>query len=223
MTGDTTTSGALRSRHPFARSVKKLADIAAASALLVITSPLVGVAAVGTVLTSGLPVLFSQERIGAGGVPFRVWKMRTMRVHSQSAEEVGQVTGSHPLVTPWGRLLRRTKVDELPQLLAVVTGSMSLIGPRPTVPEQVIAYGLWERRRLEVAPGLSGWAQVSGNVQLPWAERIALDVWYIDHWSLHLDLRIIFRTLKTVLLGESEDNQAVEEAMLYAKRARGSS
>ena len=141
-----------------------------------------------------------------------------MRTHNHAAEFVGQVTDSHPLVTPWGRLLRRSKVDELPQLISVVTGKMSLIGPRPTIPEQVARYSDWEMRRLEVRPGLSGWAQVNGNIALTWSERIALDIWYVDHWSLKLDARILFRTLRTVLLGESANRHAVKEASLHAKR-----
>lgn len=211
-----------RRTSAWSRSAKFFADRVAACLVLLATSPLLVLTACVSLLTDGLPILFSQTRIGRNGTPFRVWKFRTMRVHDSSVARLGQISGSHPLVTPWGRILRRTKVDELPQLLPVVAGHMSLVGPRPTVPEQVSQYDEWELRRLEVLPGLTGWAQVNGNVALSWAERIDLDVWYIDHWSIRLDLRILAMTLRTLLLGETRNSRALEEATDYADCSRGS-
>lgn len=207
----------------WAETFKSVADRTAAGLLLLVASPILGGVALITLVTDGRPVFFSQVRSGRRGVPFRLWKLRTMRVHDTPVAEVGQVTGSHPLVTPWGRVLRRTKLDELPQLWSVVSGEMSLVGPRPTIPEQILEYGDWESRRLSVRPGLTGWAQVNGNVSLSWAERIDLDIWYIDHWSVGLDLKILAQTVGTVIFGEAKDEQALEEAKSHAQRTGGGS
>ena len=204
------------------RVVKSVIDRLVACLVFGFTSPALLIVAFISLVTDGSPVLFQQTRVGRRQAPFRIWKFRTMRLHDLTVEAVGQVTGSHPLVTPWGRVLRRTKLDELPQLLSVITGHMSLVGPRPTIPEQVSLYDEWELRRLEVLPGLTGWAQVNGNASLSWSERIDLDVWYIDHWSIRLDLKILAMTLRTVLLGEARDSRALKEATVYAKCSRGS-
>ena len=203
--------------------VKGIADRAVAAILLLVTSPLLMLFALLTWLTDGPPILFRQERAGRAGRAFTVSKIRTMRLHGESTSTVGQVTGNHPLVTPLGRLLRRSKIDELPQLTSVLRGDMSLVGPRPTLPEQTAQYGNWERRRLNVRPGLTGWAQVNGNIRLSWPERIDLDVWYVDHWSLWLDLRVLARTAVTVANGERRNDAALREAQDYAKRVGGRS
>jgi lipopolysaccharide/colanic/teichoic acid biosynthesis glycosyltransferase len=162
------------------------------------------------------PPLFRQMRAGRHGRRFELLKLRTMRFHDQSPEELGQVETDHALITPLGSVLRRFKLDELPQLINVLRGDMSLVGPRPTLPEQADSYDAFERRRLDVAPGLTGWAQVNGNIRLGWRDRIALDVWYVDHWSLWLDMTILARTLGVVLFGERANNTALEEALTYA-------
>lgn len=204
-----------------ARAVKRLLDVAVAVAGLLVAAPLLAVAAAAILLEDGRPVLFVQERAGRGGQPFRLVKLRTMRVHDRPAVEVGQVGLDDPLVTRVGRLARRTKLDELPQLVNVVRGEMSLVGPRPALPEQAAAYDEVDRIRLEVRPGLTGWAQVNGNVQLDWDQRIALDIWYVRHWSLALDVRILLRTVTVVVAGERADSAVVEECVRYADGLRG--
>jgi len=139
-----------------------------------------------------------------------------MRVNTLSAVVVGQVRSKHPMVTTVGRWLRRFKIDELPQLLNVLRGEMTLIGPRPTVREQVDEYTPFQRRRLEVLPGMTGWAQVNGGVELTWAQRIILDVWYIDHRSFWLDLKILWRTLAVIWSGDEAHLSALEVACDYA-------
>lgn len=166
-----------------------------AALLLVLGLPLLLLVAALIVAESGRPVLFRQTRIGYRGRPFDVIKFRTLH------------KGAHDPAAPrdratWvGRALRRWSLDEWPQLWNVVRGEMSLVGPRPTLPDQVAAYGAFERRRLEVRPGLTGWAQIHGRNALSWPERIALDVWYVDHASLGLDLRILARTPGVLLSG----------------------
>ncbi len=203
-----------------ARRVKRAIDTAGAGALLLLLSPLLAAAAAMVALEDGRPVLFSQERVGRDGRPYRLWKFRTMRRHDAAPEAVGQVHGEHPLVTRVGRVLRRFKVDELPQLVNVLRGEMSLVGPRPTIASQVAAYDEFQRRRLRVAPGLTGWAQVNGNVSLSWRERIELDVWYVDHWSLALDARILLATLSVLARGETPRPRAVQRAAEHAERTR---
>ncbi|MDX1620183.1 MAG: sugar transferase [Nitriliruptorales bacterium] len=168
---------------------RRVIDVAAASIALLALAPLLGLVALAIVATSGRPVLFRQQRPGLHGRNFRILKFRTMRPARYEGEP-----DPYRLDT-LGRLLRRWSVDELPQLWNVLRGDMSIIGPRPTLPEQVEQYGAWERRRLEVRPGITGYAQVLGRNSLSWPERIELDIWYIDNRSLWLDLRILARTV----------------------------
>jgi len=205
---------------PPGRSVAKRGfDAAFAALALALASPVLAVAALLVRIGDRGSLLFRQERIGVGGRPFELLKFRSMREHDLTVEQVGQVRAGDPLVTPAGRLLRRFKIDELPQLWNVLRGDMAVVGPRPTVREQVERYDAFRRRRLEARPGVTGWAQVNGNTQLSWDDRIALDVWYIDHWSLGLDARILARTIRVVLFGERADVAAVEEARRHADRA----
>jgi lipopolysaccharide/colanic/teichoic acid biosynthesis glycosyltransferase len=146
------------------------------------------------------PVFFRQERIGKGGRVFRVWKFRTMIVDAASQGLGNTVASDDDRITRVGRLLRKFGVDELPQILNVLSGEMSLVGPRPTLAYQVEHYDATQRRRLEVRPGITSLAVVSGRNALSWNERIELDVWYIDRWSLGLDLKILLRTLWCVLV-----------------------
>jgi len=151
-------------------------------------------------LDSKGPVFFRQERVGKDGKRFKTWKFRTM---VEGAEEQGlgyTVSQDDPRITRVGRVLRSWGIDELPQLINVLRGEMSLVGPRPTLPYQVEHYDEFQRRRLEVRPGVTSLAVVSGRNALPWAERIKLDVWYIDNFSLGLDLRILLKTLWVVLI-----------------------
>jgi lipopolysaccharide/colanic/teichoic acid biosynthesis glycosyltransferase len=193
-------------------------DVAVAALVLLAAFPVLALSALLIRLEDGGGVLFRQERVGLGGRTFHLLKFRSMRVKSPSAA-AGQVRIDNPLVTRVGRVLRRLKIDELPQLWNVIRGDMSLVGPRPTVREQVDGYTPLQRRRLLVRPGMTGWAQVNGNTELDWPERIALDLWYVAHWSLALDLRILLRTVAVVVGGERVSASAVREGRNYAKRA----
>lgn len=200
--------------------LKRLADIVGATTLLTVASPILMAAMVAIRLDDGGPIFFIQKRAGRRGKAFNLFKLRSMKLNDLSVEGMGQVGAGHPMVSGVGAILRRLRIDELPQLLNVLKGDMSLVGPRPTVPEQVRAYGDWERRRLEVRPGVTGWAQVHGNTELSWQERIALDIWYVDHWSFGVDLKVLARTLGVVLGGERRHEARLKEAISYANGSR---
>ena len=201
-----------------AMTLKRLLDITLAAAVLLALSPLLIATVICIVLEDGLPVFFTQKRAGQNGREFDILKFRSMRVNTEAAETMGTVTGSHPLVTRTGRFIRRFKIDELPQLINVLKGDLSLVGPRPTLLAQVQQYSDFERRRIKMKPGMTGWAQVNGNISLPWEERIALDVWYVENWSLTLDMEILLRTVGVVLFGETPNRRALEEATAYAHK-----
>jgi lipopolysaccharide/colanic/teichoic acid biosynthesis glycosyltransferase len=174
--------------------VNRALDLAGASIGLVLASPALALAALAIKLEDGGEVLYRQERVGRDGEPFELLKLRTM---VPGAEKLGAgyaVDRGDARITRAGRLLRRLSLDELPQLWNVVRGDMSLIGPRPTLRYQVEQYTERQRRRLEVKPGLTGWAQIHGRAALPWDERIELDVWYVEHRSPRVDLKILLRT-----------------------------
>jgi lipopolysaccharide/colanic/teichoic acid biosynthesis glycosyltransferase len=174
--------------------VNRAADVAVAGAALVLTSPLLGAAALAIKLEDGGPVLYRQVRVGEKGRDFELLKLRTMVVGAEAIGAGMAVDKGDARITRTGRVLRRLSLDELPQLWNVVRGEMSVIGPRPTLRYQVERYTDRQRRRLEVKPGITGWAQVHGRAALPWTERIELDVWYVEHRSLRLDLRILAKT-----------------------------
>ena len=169
-------------------------DIAIAGAGLVVSSPLLGLAALAIKLEDGGPVLYRQARVGRGGGEFELLKLRTMIVGAEQQGAGYAVNRGDVRITRVGRVLRRLSLDELPQLWNVVRGDMSIVGPRPTLRYQVERYDERQRRRLEVKPGITGWAQIHGRARLPWAERIELDVWYVDHRSPKTDLLILLRT-----------------------------
>ncbi len=169
-------------------------DAAGSAAGLVLASPLLGLAALAIKLEDRGPVLYRQTRVGKDGVDFELLKLRTMVV---GAEKIGAgfaVNEGDARITRVGRVLRRLSFDELPQLWNVLRGDMSLIGPRPTLRYQVDQYTPHQRLRLAVKPGITGWAQIHGRTRLPWAERIELDVWYVEHRSPLVDLKILLRT-----------------------------
>ena len=174
--------------------MNRVADVVVAGAALVVTSPLLAAAAVATKLQDRGPVLYRQTRVGKDGVDFEVLKLRTMVVGAETMGAGFAVDRGDARITRVGRFLRRTSIDELPQLWNVIRGDMSVIGPRPTLRYQVEQYDEHQRRRLDVRPGLTGWAQVNGRASLPWAERIELDVWYVDNRSPKVDLEILLRT-----------------------------
>jgi lipopolysaccharide/colanic/teichoic acid biosynthesis glycosyltransferase len=174
--------------------VNRLADLAIAGIGLVLTSPFVGLAALATKLEDRGPVLYRQTRVGKDGEDFELFKLRTMVVGAERLGKGFAVDEGDPRITRAGKILRRTSIDELPQLWNVLRGDMSVIGPRPTLRYQVEQYDEHQRRRLDVKPGLTGWAQVHGRAALPWSDRIELDVWYVDHRSPRVDLEILLRT-----------------------------
>jgi lipopolysaccharide/colanic/teichoic acid biosynthesis glycosyltransferase len=174
--------------------VNRVLDVAGASLGLALTSPLLAASALAVKLEDRGPVLYRQRRVGKDGEEFELLKLRTMIVGAETRGAGLAVNKGDPRITRVGRLLRRLSLDELPQLWNVVRGEMSLIGPRPTLAYQVERYTNRQRRRLEVKPGITGWAQIHGRAALPWEERIELDVWYVEHRSPRVDLRILLRT-----------------------------
>jgi lipopolysaccharide/colanic/teichoic acid biosynthesis glycosyltransferase len=183
-------------------------DAALAAALFVLAAPLLALAALVIKLESRGPVFYKQRRVGRGGEPFELWKLRTMVPGAETMGAGVYVIEGDSRITRVGRLLRRFSLDELPNLVNVLKGEMAIVGPRPTVQEQVDRYTERQRRRLEVKPGITGWAQINGRTSLPWPERIELDVWYVEHRSLRLDLRILARTARMLATGHglySED------------------
>ena len=177
-------------------------DLLIAAAALVLFSPFLLAATVAIKLGSRGPVIYRQRRVGYGGCEFEMWKLRTMVEGSDPVGVGTVVTRDDPRVTRAGRFLRRTSLDEVPNLCNVLRGEMAIVGPRPTIPAQVDDYTPRQRRRHEVRPGITGWAQVQGRAGIPWEERIELDVWYVDHRSPALDARILARTVLLVLSGQ---------------------
>ena len=185
----------------WARGGKRVFDVVAAGILLVVLSPVLLLAALGVRLTSRGPLFFMQDRAGRGGTVFQVLKFRTMR-GERTPDPKELVPLHHPEITPVGWFLRRFKIDELPQLVNVLRGEMSLIGPRPTLPDQAKAYDDFRRQRLLARPGVTGLAQVNGNTSVSWDERILFDIAYVRRCSLAMDLGILLRTVWVVLAGE---------------------
>jgi lipopolysaccharide/colanic/teichoic acid biosynthesis glycosyltransferase len=204
------------------RAIKGVGDRVLAALLLVVLSPLLALIALWILADDGPPVLLRQDRAGRDGTPFRMLKFRTM---VRDAPEVGQRLGltedvfgvvpNDPRITRSGRFLRRTSLDELPQLVNVLLGQMSLVGPRPDLVEQAANYTERDRRRLVVLPGITGWSQITGRDEIEWPERIEQDLWYIDHWSLGLDARILLGTFAQLFRPEPEpveDTMNIERA-----------
>lgn len=178
--------------------VKRLTDVCVSSVGLVLAAPWLALGAALVFLRMGTPVLFRQQRAGRGGAPFTLYKLRTM---TGARDSTGQLLPDDRRLTSAGRWLRRTSIDELPQLWNVLKGEMSVVGPRPLLTQYVARYSPTERRRLEVKPGITGWAQINGRNTVPWERRFEMDVWYVDHHSLGLDLRILWLTLARVIQG----------------------
>jgi lipopolysaccharide/colanic/teichoic acid biosynthesis glycosyltransferase len=181
--------------------VKRALDLLIALPALVLTSPLLMIAAIAIKLDSRGPVFYMARRVGREGEPFDLYKLRTMHTGNDPVGVGTPVLAGDPRVTRAGGFLRRFSLDELPNLLNVIRGEMSVVGPRPTLAAQVDDYTPHQRRRLEVKPGLTGWAQVNGRAGIPWEERIELDVWYVEHRSLGLDVRILARTARLLATG----------------------
>jgi sugar transferase EpsL len=180
-------------------AVKQVLDRFAAGVGLVATGPILLGSMVAIRATMGAPVLFSQQRPGRSGKPFVVYKLRTMR---DARDDHGNLLPDHDRLTRLGRMLRATSLDELPQLWNVLRGDLSLVGPRPLLMQYLERYTPEEARRHDVMPGITGWAQINGRNALTWEEKFNLDLWYVDNWSLTLDLKILARTLRQVIVRE---------------------
>lgn len=179
-----------------ARGIKRAMDLAGATVALILLSPVLAWVALAVLLTQGRPILFRQVRPGLGGRPFTMVKFRTMRPTRPG--EVYYLTDDDR-ITRLGRFMRSTSLDELPELLNVLRGDMSLVGPRPLLMEYLEQYSADEGRRHDMRPGITGWAVVNGRNQLQFDDRLQLDLWYVDHWSLLLDLRIMLMTVEQVI------------------------
>ena len=187
------------------RFLKRFFDIFFSVIGIIILFPLMLVIAAAIKLDSKGPVIYKQDRLGKNGRIFKIYKFRTM---IENAEKMGSglfTFENDPRITKVGKFLRKTSLDELPQLFNVLKGDMSFVGPRPPVPfypKKWEEYTVYEKKRFSVRPGITGWAQVNGRNEIDWSERIKLDVWYVDNWSLILDLKIILKSIKVVLKKE---------------------
>jgi lipopolysaccharide/colanic/teichoic acid biosynthesis glycosyltransferase len=181
--------------------MNRVVDVALAGLGLAVASPALALAAVAIKIDDGGPVLYRQRRVGLHGDEFELVKLRTMRVGAEQQGAGYAVNAGDPRITRVGRTLRRLSIDEIPQLWNVARGDMSLIGPRPTLAYQVEKYTPRQRRRLDVKPGITGWAQIHGRARLPWDERIELDVWYVEHRTPWVDLKILARTPAALFAG----------------------
>ena len=196
--------------------LKRVFDVVVSATALVVLAPVMGLIALAVWRTMGRPVLFRQARPGLHGKPFVMYKFRTMR-DLRDAE--GNLLPDEARLTPFGRWLRTTSLDELPELVNVLRGEMSLVGPRPLLMEYLERYTPEQARRHEVKPGITGWAQIHGRNNLSWEERLRLDVWYVDHWSLWLDLKILWRTLWMVLRREGISAQGHATMPRFGERS----
>lgn len=177
--------------------MKRAIDVSIAAVVLLVLSPIIVIVAMVVRVAHGSPILFRQARAGLNGRPFAIMKFRTMR-SAPAPGDTPEIEATR--LTTAGRILRVTSLDELPQLVSVLRGQMSLVGPRPLPLRYLSRYTAEEGRRHDVRPGITGWAQVNGRNALDWDDKLRLDVWYVDHWSLGLDMRILARTIRNVLL-----------------------
>ncbi len=213
-------------RRPLQRGIKWIVDRVVALVAIVALSPVLLALSVWVIVDAGWPVFFVQRRVGRHGRVFRMFKFRSM---VNDAVRVGQELGvsddphgvvkDDPRITRSGRFLRRTSLDELPQLFNVLAGQMSIVGPRPDIPEQVVNYSDHDRRRLEVLPGITGYSQVHGRDEIEWPERIRQDIWYIDHWSLLLDGKLVLQTFGQV--GRDEPDPVLDTHNIERSKAGG--
>ena len=183
--------------------IKRTADIILSGIGIIIVSPILLVAIIAIKITMPGPVFFYQERAGKNMKPFNILKLRTMKVDKE-AERILDGKKDEERITPVGRILRRTKLDELPQLINVFKGDMSLVGPRPTIMSQAKGYNSFQKKRLRMRPGMTGLAQVNGNISLSWDDRITYDINNIEEFNIGLDIRILIKTIKVIIFGEEK-------------------
>lgn len=212
----------MKRSHRVYDAVKRLVDAVVSAILLVVLSPLLLVVAVLVRVNLGSPVLFCQQRPGKNGRLFTIVKFRSMRDAANAGSAVDAVASDAERLTPFGRFLRSTSIDELPELWNVVVGDMSIVGPRPLLPEYLERYNDEQARRHEVRPGITGWAQVNGRNATSWEDRFKMDVFYVDNRSAALDLKILGMTVSTVLNreGVSSASSATMEPFDPADRER---
>lgn len=184
-------------------AIKRAVDFLGSGIGLIVVSPIFLITVILMELFMPGPVFFKQQRVGKNGTLFNILKFRSMKVDKE-AEKSHDFTKDAERMTPFGNLIRRLKIDELPQLINVFKGDMSLVGPRPTVKEQTDLYNDYQRQRLKMRPGMTGLAQVNGGVSLSWDERIEYDVEYVTNFSVLLDLKILFKTVGVVVFGEAK-------------------
>ncbi|MBW1952461.1 MAG: sugar transferase [Deltaproteobacteria bacterium] len=189
----------MKSQHAITWKFKRWLDLSLAFIGLMVSSPLFILISILIRLDSPGPVFFRQERVGQNGQIFRVWKFRTMVCNAEFIGPCYSFIENDPRITWVGKVLRYLSLDELPQLFNIIKGEMSLVGPRATLPYQAERYNDFQKKRLAVKPGITGWAQINGRNDIPWSQRFIYDVWYVEHWSLMLDLKIIFSTIPMVL------------------------
>lgn len=182
---------------------KRLFDIFVSSIILLIMLPIIGITAILVRVKLGTPIVYKQQRPGLNGAPFVVYKFRTM---TDEKDSLGQLLPDHIRLTPFGNFLRKFSLDELLQLINVVRGDLSLVGPRPLLMEYLPLYTEEQARRHQVRPGITGWAQINGRNAISWEEKFALDVWYVENWSILLDLKILFQTFLKVVRPEGISN-----------------
>ena len=184
-------------------AIKRTADIVFGAAGLIVLLPILVIAAILLEIFMPGPLFFKQQRVGKDGRLFNIIKFRSMKV-DKALEASHDFTRDAERMTPFGKLLRRTKIDELPQLWNVLVGDMSLVGPRPTVKEQTDKYNDYQRQRLNMRPGMTGLAQVNGNISLTWDERFVYDIEYVNNFSVLLDIKILCKTVLVVIMGEEK-------------------
>ncbi len=193
--------------------LKRIFDICVSGLALLLLSPILLVVAILVRIFHGSPILFGQTRPGYKGMPFRIYKFRTM---TDARAAGGELLPDAERLTPLGRFLRASSLDELPELFNILRGEMSLVGPRPLLMQYLTRYSPEQMRRHDVLPGLTGWAQINGRNALTWEEKFQMDVWYVDHWSFWLDIKIIFLTLWKVIQREgiSQPGHATAEEFM---------
>lgn len=196
-----------KTNKDFFLRAKYFLDITFSTLIIIIISPILATIALAIKLDSQGPALFKQQRIGLRGRPFHVYKFRTMVVNAEKMGLGYNIEKNDSRITKVGNFLRAWSLDELPQIINILKGEMSFIGPRPTLKYQVDAYTSHQRRRLLMKPGITGWAQVNGRNNIPWEERIELDIWYVDNWTPWLDIRIFFRTFFVIFKKDSVYNE----------------
>lgn len=184
-------------------AIKRVFDILFSGALLIVLLPILAVCALLLKVTMPGPLFFRQQRVGKDGKLFDILKFRSMKV-DKALEDAHDFSKDAQRITPFGKFLRRSKIDELPQLWNVLAGDMSLVGPRPTIKEQTDKYNDFQRQRLNMRPGMTGLAQVNGNISLTWDERFVYDAEYVNNFSVLLDLKILCKTVLVVLFGEEK-------------------